>query len=593
MALPPLVLAGMHRSGTSMVASWLAAAGIDMGSDWVAPDQHNPRGYYEDVEFLALNRRILDRCCADGQGGHPDWGVTDDGRFDRARLQEFVTEASALIARRARPGPWGFKDPRTTMLLDFWDSIARDAHYLVVYRYPWDVADSIQRLGAPVFLTRSARAWRIWEEYNRRALDFVRAHRGRCWLVSVNGIEADRSRLPRLLGQRIAFDPAMPLPDTMWNASKLPTVAPDAPLAQLAAMAWPSCAKLLRELDAEADIPPAIRLEEAGRRVFAFRAGADRAATPPSLAIIVTVHDDGVFLPESLASIEHTAPPATEVLIVDDGSTDPLTLGLLEQLAAAGWRVHRQANAGLPAARNAGIRSTTASAVLCLDADNRLRPGFLEEALEILDREPEVGIVHGGWREFGARTGEVVPREFDLRALSLGNFIDACAVFRRAVWVSTGGYDESLGALEDWDFWLSAGERGWRFHRLARLTFEYRVRPDSLLRQHLDRDACAGLTERIQIKHAVVHRAALQDRVESVSSALEAQRVALGRAQEHARALEAQLEELKNERREIVSSRSWRATEWLRTTVRAMRDIGSRVATSGGPGRRSPDAKAP
>jgi GT2 family glycosyltransferase len=61
------------------------------------------------------------------------------------------------------------------------------------------------------------------------------------------------------------------------------------------------------------------------------------------------------------------------------------------------------------------------------------------------------------------------------------NFIDACAMFRREVWEQVGGYDEGLRGFEDWEFWLHAGHRGWRFAHLPEAKFEYRVRPESLL----------------------------------------------------------------------------------------------------------------
>ena len=73
----PLVVAGMHRSGTSLLASLLSTLSVDMGRNLLGPDAHNVRGYFEDVEFLTLQRRTLSECCASDDGGHPDWGWTE------------------------------------------------------------------------------------------------------------------------------------------------------------------------------------------------------------------------------------------------------------------------------------------------------------------------------------------------------------------------------------------------------------------------------------------------------------------------------------------------------------------------------------
>ncbi|MDP4350266.1 hypothetical protein QSG17_25820, partial [Escherichia coli] len=55
-------------------------------------------------------------------------------------------EAAALIAVRAGRGSgWGWKDPRTTLFLDFWSEFLPDARYLLVFRRPWEVVDSLFR----------------------------------------------------------------------------------------------------------------------------------------------------------------------------------------------------------------------------------------------------------------------------------------------------------------------------------------------------------------------------------------------------------------------------------------------------------------
>src|SRR5205823_6429153 len=108
-------------------------------------DANNRHGYFEDLAFLDLNRRMLAAAMPVNQPGHSDWGWTEDmGRsgVDPHLLERFVEEGNALIAcRHAQGGTgrdavkpardcWGWKDPRTTVLLDFWNGLLPDARYV-------------------------------------------------------------------------------------------------------------------------------------------------------------------------------------------------------------------------------------------------------------------------------------------------------------------------------------------------------------------------------------------------------------------------------------------------------------------------------
>jgi hypothetical protein len=90
-------------------------------------------------------------------------------------------------------------------------------------------------------------------------------------------------------------------------------------------------------------------------------------------------------------------------------------------------------------------------------------------------------VVYGDRLDFGLRAGRTVVPELDLGVFLWANYIDACAAYRRKVWEECGGYDAGGLVWEDWELWIAAAERGWRFHRLDEPTFEYRVRPDSMI----------------------------------------------------------------------------------------------------------------
>jgi hypothetical protein len=566
----------MHRSGTSLVASLVGRLGVDLGRV-IPADAHNPRGYFEDEDFLTLHREMLAAATPAGEEGHRDWGFAEKGAFDREALRAFAPRARALADERARAGRrWGFKDPRAAVLLDFWDAVLPGACFVLVYRPPWDVADSMQRLGAEVFLRHPGYAYAIWGWYNACLLDFRRRRRESTVLVCADGLTRDPAGLAALLAERLGLALEAPPVDGLVDRGLYRSLGPADPLVGLLERASPATASLLRELDAEADVP------SAGHRGASpppprLRAG---SVAEPSVSVVVPCHDDGEFLLEAVASAERSAPRGVELVVVDDGSSDRRTLEVLAVLEALGYRVERLAPRGLAAARNHGFRCARGRYVLPLDADNRLLPGFLEHAVEQLDARPEVGVVYGDWREFGGRNGPRVTGEFDLERLLVGNFIDACAVVRKAAWEGAGGYDEGLLALEDWELWIALAERGIGFARVdpgvLEATFEYRVRPGSLLSITRDEGTLNALLARIVARHAALYVERLPALVATAlgSAPPQVRSMLVGAADETARAAREAGEALREARESLAETREAlrREQEAARRLADSLRD---------------------
>jgi hypothetical protein len=218
-------------------------------------DAANPHGYFEDLEFLELHQRMLPACTPSDDGGHRDWGWTEHEKIDRSGFSAFEADARALVQARQQAGrPWGWKDPRTTVTLDFWDAILGDAQYIFVYRFPWEVADSMQRLGAEIFLRRPDYAYRIWSFYNRQLLDFARRHRARSLIVSANTVVREPERFVNLLHARggvqfLDTDVCALVDGTLFRRQ-----GTSDSLARMATGACPDCATLLAELESAADL---------------------------------------------------------------------------------------------------------------------------------------------------------------------------------------------------------------------------------------------------------------------------------------------------------------------------------------------------
>jgi glycosyltransferase involved in cell wall biosynthesis len=177
-----------------------------------------------------------------------------------------------------------------------------------------------------------------------------------------------------------------------------------------------------------------------------------------------------------------------EVIIVNDGSTDALTLEVLKELEQEHHYENRiqfihQGNMGLASARNNGIKAATGKYILPLDADNMIRPHYIERAVNILEANQDVGVVYAYAKLFGEKNGIWEFPVFNAKRLLLDNFVEACSVFRKKVWEECNGYDPNMGimGLEDWDLWIGVMERGWKFYLLKEVLFDYRVSSTSMI----------------------------------------------------------------------------------------------------------------
>jgi glycosyltransferase involved in cell wall biosynthesis len=238
-------------------------------------------------------------------------------------------------------------------------------------------------------------------------------------------------------------------------------------------------------------------------------------STEPSLVtVVIPCFNHGQFVREAIRSVEKCDPGVYELIIVNDGSTDPETLRVMKELEDEGHHVINQSNQGLAMARNNGIRAGRGRYLLPLDADNLIRPRYLYAGIEILDKHQDVAVVYGKPAYFGELTGRAfdIGGEFDLRRLLQDNYIDACTVLRRSAFEATGGYDSKMPTpgYEDWDLWLTLAARGHRFYFVDEELFDYRIRHDSMIHNALAKDEFPRVFEYLCEKHPLF---ALQARV--------------------------------------------------------------------------------
>ncbi|MGB2926083.1 MAG: rhamnan synthesis F family protein [Limnothrix sp.] len=179
-----LIIAGMHRSGTSLTASLLQSSGLSIGDKLMGAYKGNPKGHFEDLDFVDFHQAVLD-----SQGVSPD-GWTRQQSIDVP--DQYLATANQLITQRTNKTIWGWKDPRTTLFLDFWKKTLPKAKFLLVYRSPWEVADSIfRRATDSTFFNNPALIMDIWQNYNTAILNFYEKHSSDCLLLNIEVVIQD------------------------------------------------------------------------------------------------------------------------------------------------------------------------------------------------------------------------------------------------------------------------------------------------------------------------------------------------------------------------------------------------------------------
>lgn len=194
-------------------------------------------------------------------------------------------------------------------------------------------------------------------------------------------------------------------------------------------------------------------------------------AATPLVSVVIPCYGQAAYLEEAIESVLAQTYAQVEIVVVDDGSPDNAA-----RLAARfPWvRCVRQANAGLAAARNTGIRESEGELLVFLDADDRLLPRALEVGVEELRAQPEAAFAFGRYRRVsgdGRRLEnddqprpEADPYSVFLRYNYAG--IPATGIFRRSALEEAGNFDETLPGVEDYDLGL-------------RLSRQFTIRPHS------------------------------------------------------------------------------------------------------------------
>ena len=178
-----------------------------------------------------------------------------------------------------------------------------------------------------------------------------------------------------------------------------------------------------------------------------------------NITVIIPTYNRSHLLARAVQSVLEQTLPATEIIIVDDGSTDNTAELITQRFSQC--RYIQQPNMGVSAARNSGIESASGEWLAFLDSDDEWLPGKLQAQVDLLHKHPEIRICHT--EEIWIRNGKRV-NQMKKHAKSGGHIFKNClplcvispssVMIHSSLFAEIGTFDEELPACEDYDLWL-------------------------------------------------------------------------------------------------------------------------------------------
>ena len=137
------LICGMHRSGTSLVAKAFELFGFELGESLMAPGKDNPKGFFEDVDVVDLNERLLQQMSGDWD--LPPQAVGSEIIWSSEDLQAGVELLKYKFQNHKR---LAIKDPRICLLMAYWQAVVHEVdcelYVCIVYRNPLDIEASLK-----------------------------------------------------------------------------------------------------------------------------------------------------------------------------------------------------------------------------------------------------------------------------------------------------------------------------------------------------------------------------------------------------------------------------------------------------------------
>jgi len=212
----------------------------------------------------------------------------------------------------------------------------------------------------------------------------------------------------------------------------------------------------------------------------------------PKVSIIIPAYNQARFLATAIESALRQTHPDVEVVVVDDGSPDATAEVAARFSSHLNLRYVRQANTGLPGARNRGLRESTGEFVCFLDADDFFHPEKIARQVQALEADPGLDFVYCDIIRVD-EAGEPLADSYSVGAvgrplsgnifqsLLLGGYFPPHTVLiRRKAIAAVGEFDPDLGGHADYDLWLRVSGAGGRAGYLDEKLAYYRTHANNM-----------------------------------------------------------------------------------------------------------------
>ena len=200
------------------------------------------------------------------------------------------------------------------------------------------------------------------------------------------------------------------------------------------------------------------------------------------ISIIIPCFNSGLTIQKSVNSVLNQTWKDKEIILVNDGSTDKLTLFILKELSKIKiLKLINQKNLGLSSARNKGIKESNGNYLFFLDADDWIEENCLEEMYCSLNKDKNFAYVYSDIITEG-NFHKIIKNDFNFYQQLFLNKIPYSIFLNKKTLIENGGYDDNMKfGYEDWDLNIRLGAKNLFGKRIPKPLFHYKVSDSGML----------------------------------------------------------------------------------------------------------------